>query len=78
MFQAGGTVVTRLVWRGTHTGPYGGTEATGKPVEVRDMAIWHLADGKVAEIWTLQDHFGLRRRRPGRASRQARCPGWLR
>ncbi len=24
-------IVTRLVWRGTHTGSYGGVEATGKP-----------------------------------------------
>jgi hypothetical protein len=23
------------------------------------MAIWHFRDGKVAEIWTRQDHFGL-------------------
>ena len=62
MFQRGDTVVTRLLWRGTHTGPYGGAEPTGRPVEVRDMAIWHFADdGKVAEIWTLQDHFGLLR-----------------
>ncbi len=28
-------LVTRLVWRGTHTGSYGGVEATGKPAEVR-------------------------------------------
>jgi len=59
VFQHDDTVITRLVWRGTHTGPYGGVAATGKPVEVRDMAIWHFAAGKVAEIWTLQDHFGL-------------------
>lgn len=59
LFGVGDTVVIRLVWRGTHTGPYGGVEPTGKPVEIRDMAIWHFEDGKVAEIWTLQDQFGL-------------------
>jgi steroid delta-isomerase-like uncharacterized protein len=60
MFQDGRTVVTRLVWRGTHSAPYGGVPATGKPVALMDMAIWHFgADGKVAEIWTLQDHFGF-------------------
>jgi len=32
---------------------------TGKPVEVRDTAIWHFHDGKVAEILTLQDQFGM-------------------
>jgi hypothetical protein len=26
---------------------------------VRDSAIWHFQDGKVAEILTLQDQFGM-------------------
>jgi ketosteroid isomerase-like protein len=34
---------------------------TGKPVEVRDTAIWHFRDGKVTEILTLQDQFGMLR-----------------
>jgi len=38
---------------------YGGIEATGKSVEVRDTAIWHFAGGKVAEILTLQDQFAF-------------------
>jgi predicted ester cyclase len=59
ILSAGDTVVTRLTWRGTHAGPYGGVAATGKLVQVRDMAIWHFRDGRVAEIWTLQDHFGF-------------------
>ena len=45
--------------RGTHTGPYGGVAPTGKPVEVRDAAIWHFRNGKVAEIRTLQDQFAI-------------------
>lgn len=61
MFQLNDIVVTRLTWRGTHTRPYGGADPTGKPVEVRDMAVWHFGDGKVTEIWTLQDQFGLLR-----------------
>ena len=48
-----------LIWRGTHSGPYGGVPATGQPVEVRDQAIWHFTGGKVTEILTLQDQFGL-------------------
>jgi len=59
MFSAYDKVVTRLVWRGTHTGSYGGVEATGKRVEVRDFAVWRFEDGKVAEISTIQDQFGL-------------------
>jgi predicted ester cyclase len=59
MFSAHDKVVTRLVWRGTHTGSYRGVRATGKPVEVRDFAVWRSEDGKVAEILTIQDQFGL-------------------
>jgi predicted ester cyclase len=59
MFVSGDKLAVTLIWRGTHTGPYGGVAATGKPVEVRDTAIWHFKDGKVTEILTLQDQFAL-------------------
>lgn len=59
MFVSGDKLAVTLIWRGTHTGPYGGVAATGKPVEVRDTAIWHFRDGKVAEILTLQDQFAI-------------------
>jgi predicted ester cyclase len=59
MFVCGDKLAVTLIWRGTHTGPYGGVAATGKPVEVRDTAIWHFRDGKVTEILTLQDQFAI-------------------
>ena len=59
MFVSGNKLAVTLIWRGTHTGPYGGVPATGKPVEIRDTAIWHFRDGKVIEILTLQDQFAL-------------------
>jgi predicted ester cyclase len=59
MFVSGDKLAVTLIWRGTHTGDYGGVAATGKPVEVRDTAIWHFRDGKVAEILTLQDQFAF-------------------
>jgi predicted ester cyclase len=59
MFVSGDKLAVTLMWRGTHTGDYGGVTATGKRVEVRDTAIWHFRDGKVAEILTLQDQFGF-------------------
>jgi len=59
MFVSGDKLAVTLIWRGTHTGPYGGVAATGRPVEVRDSAIWHFRDGKVIEILTLQDQFAL-------------------
>jgi predicted ester cyclase len=59
MFVSGDKLAVTLIWRGTHVGPYGGVVATGKPVEVRDTAIWHFKDGKVTEILTLQDQFAF-------------------
>ncbi len=59
MFGAGDKIAVSLIWRGTHTGTYGGVPPTGKPVEVRDQAIWHFSGGKVTEILTLQDQFGI-------------------
>jgi predicted ester cyclase len=60
MFVCGDKLAVTLIWRGTHTGgPYGGVPATGQPVEVRDTAIWHFRDGRVAEILTLQDQFAF-------------------
>ena len=59
MFVSGDKLAVTLIWRGTHTGPYGGVAATGKPVEVRDTAIWHFQSGKVNEILTVQDQFAI-------------------
>jgi predicted ester cyclase len=59
MFVSGQKLAVTLIWHGTHTGPYGGVSATGKPVQVRDTAIWHFRDGKVTEILTLQDQFAI-------------------
>ena len=59
LFVAGDKLAVTLMWRGTQAGPYGGVPATGLPVDVRDSAIWHFHDGKVVEIFTLQDQFGL-------------------
>jgi predicted ester cyclase len=59
LFVTGDKLAVSLLWRGTHTGAYGGVAATGRQVEVRDSAIWHFRDGKVIEILTLQDQFGF-------------------
>jgi len=47
------TVVLRVRWTGTHTGPYLGVPPTGKRVDVRGMTIWRFEDGKVLEDWTV-------------------------
>lgn len=52
MFSVVDKILARVVWRGTHTGSYGGVEAAGKLVEVPGSAFWHDKDGKVMEIST--------------------------
>ena len=53
------TVVTRVAWRGTHSGLYSGVPPTGKAVEVMTIAIWRFLEGKAVENWTVTDQFGL-------------------
>jgi predicted ester cyclase len=82
LFSADDKVVTRLVWRGIHTGSYAGIKATGKRVEVPGFAIWRFEDGQVVEVSTIQDRFALLSRldifpaKPTRCSRP-RWPGSL-
>jgi SnoaL-like polyketide cyclase len=75
MFSASDKTVTRLVCRGTDTGPYGGVNAVGKPAEIRDFAVRRFEDGKVAEISTIQDQFARLRQigyLPGGSIRSSR------
>jgi steroid delta-isomerase-like uncharacterized protein len=48
---AGDRVVGRFVYRGTHTGSLLGIPATGRPVEMRSIDIWRVADGMFVEHW---------------------------
>lgn len=51
LIVSGDRVVGRFVYRGTHTGDLLGIPATGKPVEMRSIDIWRVADGMFAEHW---------------------------
>ena len=51
----GDKVVTRVTFRGTHQGPFNGIAATGKQVEWSGIAMDRLADGKVVEMWHVQN-----------------------
>jgi predicted SnoaL-like aldol condensation-catalyzing enzyme len=47
----GDLVTVRWTITGTHTGPFFGVAATGKPIEVSGMDILRVADGKFVEHW---------------------------
>jgi steroid delta-isomerase-like uncharacterized protein len=55
----GDLVVTWGEYTGTHNGPLEGIPATGLPVRVKDVDLWRVENGKLAETWTHLDQAGL-------------------
>ena len=53
------TVVARLRFRGTHTGPLLDLLPTGKTFETTGIDIFRVADGQIVERWAGHDDFGL-------------------
>ncbi len=58
-FSAGDKVVTRWTAQGTHKGPLRGIPPSGNQVTWLGMAIYGLSDGKIAEVWGLNDALGI-------------------
>ena len=52
-------VVVRWIGRGTHTGELMGVPATGASIACEAMTIFRVADGLIAEEWTVWDALGL-------------------
>jgi steroid delta-isomerase-like uncharacterized protein len=52
-------VAARWTASGTHVGPWGSVEPTGKRAEFSGVNIFRISDGKVAEIWNHRDDLGL-------------------
>lgn len=57
----GDKVVSRITFRGTHTGPLGGIAPTGKSVEWTIITIDHIQNGKILERFGLPDRMSLYR-----------------
>jgi steroid delta-isomerase-like uncharacterized protein len=57
----GDKVVTRWRARGTHGGPLGELEATGRAFDVGGITIERFAGGRIAEVWVARDELGLLR-----------------
>jgi predicted ester cyclase len=54
-------VATRVTYRGTHTGEFGGIPPTGRRIEYAGTAVDRLENGKVAEMWhTVNIHLLMR------------------
>lgn len=46
---------------GTHTGRLYGIEATGRSIDVIEVALWRVEEGLIAEAWYFGDELGLLR-----------------
>ncbi len=55
----GGLVAVRLAGSGTHGGPLGELEPTGRRVSVVHHGTFRIEDGRVAEVWFLPDRLGM-------------------
>ncbi len=55
----GDKVVTRWRATGTHTGPMEGVQPTGNRIDLTGVHIHRLKDGKIVEVWAVDDLFGL-------------------
>jgi len=56
----GDFVTTRFTSTGTHRGEFQGIPPTGVRVTVREVAIYRLSNGRIAEQWGFPDIMGLR------------------
>jgi steroid delta-isomerase-like uncharacterized protein len=59
LISAGDQVTARWIGTGTHNGELMGVAPTGASIEVEAISIFRIADGKIAEEWTVWDALGL-------------------
>jgi predicted ester cyclase len=55
----GDWAVMRLIFHGTHLGPFLGVPPTGKRVEFATIVMNRYAGGKSVENWGIHDYYGL-------------------
>ncbi len=55
----GDKVVDHASLRGTHTGSLLGIPPTGKPVLIEASDVYRIANGKIVEIWHIEDILGI-------------------
>jgi steroid delta-isomerase-like uncharacterized protein len=49
----------RWTFKGTHRGPFLGVAPTGRTITDQGIDVFHLADGRITDIWANEDAFGL-------------------
>jgi steroid delta-isomerase-like uncharacterized protein len=59
LLAEGDLVAARWTSEGTHSGPWGDFEPTGRRARFSGVNIFRLREGKVIEIWNHRDDLGL-------------------
>ena len=59
MFAKGDMVVARILIEATHTGELMGIPATGKKINIYQISIFQIVDGKIKESWRLTNSLGM-------------------
>ncbi len=54
----GDKVLTRWVFRGTHTEPLPGIPPTGNRITLHGMHVHRIVDGKIVEVWAIDTSSG--------------------
>ena len=57
----GEKVLVRLRAKGTHNGELMGVPATGRPINIDVLDLFHFRDGMLVEQWALIDNLGMLR-----------------
>ena len=57
LYDAGDDIIVVLTIRGTNTGPMEGRAPTGREMEIRDVTICHVENGKISKQSGLSDYF---------------------
>ena len=55
MFGSGDRVASRYVSTGTHRGAFWSIAPTGRRIEIQEMSIFRIADGRIVEQWCMFD-----------------------
>lgn len=55
----GDVVFSRGTWHATHVGDFNGIPATGKSIQMTEMTMVRIVDGKIVEHWAQPDMLGL-------------------
>ncbi len=59
IISGGDKVAVRVTQEGTHQDAFQGIAPTGKQISVTAIAMFRIANGKVAEEWLSSDRLGL-------------------